>query len=132
MFAAVVSAGRIARKRDVSEYVAAGWSKGADGYNYDIPQTNLENTVQVATTYYEEPVYSAPVATATYTETAPADDTAAYVEPAYTAGDYEIVPEYVVEPEYTQDQSLREYLPPALRRRRLRLQKRRLRFVKRH
>ena len=50
MIVAAVSAGRVARKRDVSEYVAAGWSKGADGYSYDIPKTNLETVVE---TYYE-------------------------------------------------------------------------------
>lgn len=128
MFVAVASAGRIQRKRDISEYVGQGWTKGADGYSYDIPQTNLE-TANAVETYYEEPVYTAPVATATYAE--PADTTV--VDTSYTAGgDYEVVADYVAEPEYTQDQSLREYLPPALRRRRLRLQKRRLRFAKRH
>jgi hypothetical protein len=51
MFVAVANAGRIAKKRDVSEYVAQGWSKGADGYTYDIPQTNLDTFVE----YYEVP-----------------------------------------------------------------------------
>jgi hypothetical protein len=43
MFIAVASAAsRPARKRDVSEvYQAQGWSKGADGYAYDIPSVGL-------------------------------------------------------------------------------------------
>lgn len=47
MFLAVASAGRLAKKRDISEYAAAGWSKGSDGYTYDVP---------------EEPYYEAPSA----------------------------------------------------------------------
>lgn len=43
MLIAVVScASKQGRKRDVSEvYQAQGWSKGADGYNYDIPKVGL-------------------------------------------------------------------------------------------
>lgn len=150
MFVAVASAGRIAKKRDISEYVAAGWSKGADGYSYDVPQTNLDTFVE---TYYEEPssgcanggsgtyccingaenpdciipsqepVYTAPAVSPIYTE------------PTYTAGgDYEVTNEYFapIDQDYLppSEDSLREYLPPALRHRR-RIQKRRLRLVKR-
>lgn len=49
MIIAVASAGRPARKRDVSEYYGAGWSKSANGYNYPSPG-NVLNTVE--TTYY--------------------------------------------------------------------------------
>lgn len=40
MLIAVVSCARPARKRDVNEILdqGAGWTKGADGYKYDIPQ----------------------------------------------------------------------------------------------
>lgn len=49
MIVAVASAGRPARKRDVSEYYGAGWSKSAGGYNYPAPG-NVLNSVE--TTYY--------------------------------------------------------------------------------
>lgn len=40
MLIAAVSCARPARKRDVNEILdqGAGWTKGADGYKYDIPQ----------------------------------------------------------------------------------------------
>ena len=43
MLIAVVScASKPGRKRDVNEvFQGEGWSKGADGYSYDIPKTGL-------------------------------------------------------------------------------------------
>lgn len=43
MLIAVVScASKTGRKRDVTEvFQGEGWSKGADGYTYDIPKTGL-------------------------------------------------------------------------------------------
>lgn len=148
------SAGRIAKKRDISEYVAAGWSKGIDGYTYDIPQTNLDTAVN---TYYDAPVSSGCVngGSGTYccingaenpdcilpsqevtasVYNAPAN-VPIYSEPTYTAGgDYEVTSDYFapIDQDYLppSEDSLREYLPPALRRRR-RIQKRHLRLVKR-
>ena len=141
----IASAGRVARKRDVSEYFGAGWSKGADGYVYDIPTKNLD-TVEETFGYEpgcanggygsyccingaenpdcilssEEP--RAPIYT-------PPASIPIYSEPTYTAGgDYEVTNEYFAP---NDDSALpsNEYLPPALRR--LRLQKRRLRVAKR-
>ena len=46
LIAAVSCASRPARKRDVSEvFQAQGWSKGADGYAYDIPQVGLSDPI---------------------------------------------------------------------------------------
>lgn len=143
MFVAFVSAGRPVRKRDVNEILdqGAGWTKGSDGYKYDVPQINLDN-VPLAISE-PEPVYndlaytenSAPSFTATTTYTDSGFSTNYDVGTSYsdnTSGSYGVTENYPSVQEYTQDQSLREYLPPALRRRRLRLQKRRLRFVRRH
>lgn len=61
LIAAVSCAGKQGRKRDVSEvYVAQGWSKGADGYNYDIPTVGLTSEpakADVAVEVVPEPVY---------------------------------------------------------------------------
>lgn len=44
LVAVACAAGKQGRKRDVNEILdsGAGWTKGADGYKYDIPATQLE------------------------------------------------------------------------------------------
>lgn len=151
MLVVVVSAGRNARKRDISEYQGAGWSKGADGYSYDIPKTNLDSVES----YYEdagcinggfgefccingagnpncEIASQEPIATPYKTQ----EIVPLYTEPTYTAGgDYEVTNEFFapIEEDYLppSEDFFREYLPPILRRRLRRVQKRRLRFAKR-
>lgn len=85
------------------------------------------------------PVVSAPVYKAP-TYTAPAVSAPVYTAPTYTAPVQTLSDEaygsdvaYTPETDYLppSEDSLREYLPPALRRRKLRVQKRRLRYAKR-
>lgn len=44
LIAVASAAGKQARKRDVNEILdsGAGWTKGADGYSYNIPETPLK------------------------------------------------------------------------------------------
>lgn len=67
LIAVASAAGRPARKRDVNEILdsGAGWTKGADGYKYDIPEVKLDEVVvpevvqevEVIPEIVQEPVY---------------------------------------------------------------------------
>jgi hypothetical protein len=143
MFIAVASAaGKQARKRDVNEIVldsGAGWTKGADGYSYDVPETPLK-AEPVAEVIPEEPqpeVYEEVVVAAgkfnarisianfykysNFTEPIPEEPV---VEEIVAVA--EDVPAPTVDNEYLPPTN--DYLPPARRRLRFR---RRYRLVKR-